>query len=79
MYLKALVFINSILLDRRGVTAIEYGLIAGLIGVAIIGAVTVVGTDLQTLFTTVGTKLSVTLESIAGSVQSHRRYRKSSH
>ena len=58
MYLKALVFINSILLDRRGVTAIEYGLIAGLIGVAIIGAVTVVGTDLQTLFTTVGTKLN---------------------
>ena len=44
--------------DKKGVTAIEYGLIAGLIGVAIIGAVTVVGTDLVALFTTVGTNLN---------------------
>jgi pilus assembly protein Flp/PilA len=36
----------------------EYGLIAGLIGVAIIGAVTLVGTDLTALFTTVGGKLT---------------------
>lgn len=44
--------------DQQGVTAIEYGLIAGLIAVAIIVAVTAVGTDLSTLFTTVGTKLT---------------------
>ena len=44
--------------DQKGVTAVEYGLIAGLIAVAIIVAVTAVGTDLSTLFTTVGNKLT---------------------
>jgi pilus assembly protein Flp/PilA len=38
---------------KRGVTAIEYGLIAALIAVAIITAVTLVGTNLSTLFTAV--------------------------
>lgn len=36
--------------DEDGVTAIEYGLIAGLIAVVIIGAVTNVGTKLSTMF-----------------------------
>ena len=36
--------------DREGATAIEYGLIAGLIAVVIIAAVTLLGTDLQTVF-----------------------------
>lgn len=44
--------------DQKGVTAIEYGLIAGLIAVAIVVAVTAVGGDLQTLFNNVGTKLN---------------------
>jgi pilus assembly protein Flp/PilA len=44
--------------DQSGVTAIEYGLIAGLIAVVIIGAVTVVGTDLQTDFTSIATALA---------------------
>jgi pilus assembly protein Flp/PilA len=39
--------------DRRAVTALEYGLIAGLIAVVIIGAVTTLGTNLSTIFTTV--------------------------
>jgi pilus assembly protein Flp/PilA len=43
--------------DDRGVTAIEYGLIAALIAVVIIGAVTLVGTELETTFTTISTKL----------------------
>lgn len=47
-------FIN----DEEGVTAIEYGLIAALIAVVIIASVTLVGTNLQTVFTTIGTKLS---------------------
>jgi pilus assembly protein Flp/PilA len=34
----------------EGVTAIEYGLIAALIAVAIIAAVTLVGTDLALVF-----------------------------
>ena len=44
--------------DESGVTAIEYGLIAGLIAVVIIGAVTIVGTDLTNTFTDISTALS---------------------
>lgn len=43
--------------NRSGATAIEYGLIAGLISVVIIGAVTTVGSNLNTVFTTIATKL----------------------
>jgi len=39
--------------DESGATAIEYGLIAALIAVVIIGAVTAVGTNLSTTFTTI--------------------------
>jgi len=44
--------------DRSGATAIEYGLIAALIAVAIIAGVTTVGTQLQTTLNTGGTTLS---------------------
>jgi pilus assembly protein Flp/PilA len=44
--------------DCRGVTALEYGLIAGLIAVVIITAVTLVGTSLSTVFGSVSTALS---------------------
>ena len=40
-----------------GVTAIEYGLIAALVAVVIIGAVTTIGTRMNTTFTTVGNAL----------------------
>ncbi len=43
--------------DKRGVTAMEYGLIAALIAVAIIGAVTTVGTNLKTTFNSIATQL----------------------
>jgi len=43
--------------DDSGATAIEYGLIAALIAVVIIGAVTAVGTSLSTTFTSVSTGL----------------------
>ncbi len=43
--------------DRSAVTAIEYGLIAALIAVVIIVAVTAVGTKLSTTFTNVSTDL----------------------
>ena len=43
--------------DESGATAIEYGLIAALIAVVIIGAVTAVGTKLSMTFTTVSTSL----------------------
>jgi pilus assembly protein Flp/PilA len=43
--------------DQSGVTAIEYGLIASLIAVAVITTVTLVGTNLTTTFNTVATNL----------------------
>ena len=41
----------------RGATAVEYGLMVALIAIVIIGAVTVLGTNLNTVFTTVGTSV----------------------
>jgi pilus assembly protein Flp/PilA len=46
-----------LLKDERGATAIEYGLIAALIAVAAISAMTTVGHNLSTTFNTVATKL----------------------
>jgi pilus assembly protein Flp/PilA len=43
--------------DEAGATAIEYGLIAAGISVVIITAVTTVGTNLNTVFTSVATAL----------------------
>jgi pilus assembly protein Flp/PilA len=43
--------------SESGVTAIEYGLIAALIAVAIITAVTLVGTNLGLVFTNVASKV----------------------
>ncbi|MGX6567869.1 Flp family type IVb pilin [Cupriavidus necator] len=44
--------------DEDGVTAIEYGLIAALIAVVIIGSVQIVGTQLDATFTAIGTALT---------------------
>jgi pilus assembly protein Flp/PilA len=43
--------------DRRAVTALEYGLIAGLIALVIIGAVTSIGTGLFAKFDAISTGL----------------------
>jgi pilus assembly protein Flp/PilA len=43
--------------DESGVTAIEYGLIAALIAVIIIGAVSAVGTSLSNTFKSVSASL----------------------
>ena len=43
--------------DEAGATAIEYGLIAALIAVVIIGALQAIGTNLTTKFTAVGNAL----------------------
>jgi pilus assembly protein Flp/PilA len=50
-------FICKLMGDKNGATAIEYGLIAALISVAIITAVTLVGTNLNTTFNSVATAL----------------------
>lgn len=44
--------------DERGATAIEYGLIAGLIAVVIITALTTLGTSLNTKFVNVSNALN---------------------
>ena len=43
--------------DEDGATAIEYGLIAALIAVAIIGAVTALGDSLSSNFAEIGSKI----------------------
>lgn len=50
-------FMTQLLSDRDGATAIEYGLIAALISVVIIAAVTVVGTKLSAVFNSISTAL----------------------
>jgi len=50
--------------DEDGATAIEYGLIAGLIAVAIIGVLTLVSGGLTELFGGIADKLSSTAEEI---------------
>ena len=49
---------RRLLKDKRGVTAIEYGLIAGGIAVGIITLVITVGGDLKSVFQTISTKVS---------------------
>jgi len=44
--------------DEQGATAIEYGLLAALIAVAIIGAVTGLGTALSSKFSTIEAAVS---------------------
>jgi pilus assembly protein Flp/PilA len=44
--------------DESGATAIEYGLIAALVSVAAIGALTAMGSSLSTMFNTVSSALS---------------------
>jgi pilus assembly protein Flp/PilA len=44
--------------DRAGVTAVEYALIAGLIALAIISAVTLVGSNLTSFFMNLHTNIS---------------------
>jgi len=50
-------FIQQFLREEDGVAAIEYGLLAGLIAVAIIVAATTLGGNLSTLFTNIGNRL----------------------
>jgi len=47
--------------DEEGVTAIEYGLIAALIAVFIIGSVTIVGSQLAKVFTAISDAIAAAL------------------
>ena len=54
---QSMKMLAKFLRDESGATAIEYGLIAALISVVIITAVTAVGGKLNTTFTSVSTAL----------------------
>jgi pilus assembly protein Flp/PilA len=50
--------------DRVGATAIEYGLIAAVIGGVVITAATAFGNSLSTAYGTLGNKLTTTVNSM---------------
>ena len=50
-------FIRSLIRDESGATAIEYGLIAALVSVAAIAALSAMGDSLDSMFTKVSTEL----------------------
>lgn len=58
-----LLMLRNALLDfckrEHGASAIEYGIIAGLIAVVIIGGAAAIGTDLDGIFDAIATKLTV--------------------
>lgn len=51
-------FISKFMSDESGATAIEYGLIAALIAVVIIAAVTALGTSIETQFNKIATTIA---------------------
>jgi len=55
LFIKA----QNLLQDRKGVTALEYGLIAALIAVVIIGALVTLGGNLTNIFNAIATRLTV--------------------
>lgn len=50
--------VSAFFADESGATAIEYGLIVALIGVAIIGAASALGTSVNSMFSTASANLS---------------------
>jgi pilus assembly protein Flp/PilA len=62
LVLRATCFAQSlafVVKDRRGVTAMEYGLIASLVAVALVIAVGSLTTGLKSAFASIGTKLTI--------------------
>jgi pilus assembly protein Flp/PilA len=54
---KLLTRLITIKRDERGVTALEYGLIAALIATMIISGVTLIGTKLSTVFANIASSI----------------------
>ena len=50
-------FVGRLVSDRKGVTALEYALIAALVAVVIIGAVSLLGTSVSQVFSTVASTI----------------------
>lgn len=58
MLTKLFIALRVLRRDEKGATAIEYGLIAALISLALVAGATVAGPKLEALFTKVGTELT---------------------
>ena len=56
---KFMSVLNGFKGDRRGVTALEYGLIAAVIAVVIIAGATQLGTQINTTFNKVASSMSI--------------------
>ena len=50
-------FVSRFLKDESGATAIEYGLIAALMAVAVIAAISILGPKLESAFTKIGDQM----------------------
>ena len=57
---------RKLIKDKKGATAIEYGLIAALVSVAAVVALQNLGTSLNSMFTTVSTELNNAVTSAGG-------------
>ncbi len=51
-------YLRYVVKDQKGVTAIEYGLIAAVIAVVIVGATVTVGTQLEAVFNEIVARLA---------------------
>jgi pilus assembly protein Flp/PilA len=58
-YTRIQALINSMRTEEDGATAVEYGLMVSLIAVAIIGTVTAIGLNLNTMFGNVATSIKM--------------------
>ncbi len=50
---------NKVVHEELGATAVEYGLIAGLIAIAIVAGATLLGTNLNDAFTFIAGKMNI--------------------
>jgi pilus assembly protein Flp/PilA len=57
MFAYAFALLERVRVERKGVTAMEYGVIAAGIVIAVATAAATLGTKVSTLFSTIGTKL----------------------
>jgi pilus assembly protein Flp/PilA len=60
MMSKIISAVNTFVADENGVTAIEYGLIAALVGIALIGGATALGGKLSDSFAFLATMMKTT-------------------
>lgn len=59
--------ITSFLKDEEGASAVEYGLIVGLIAVAVVTIMITMGGDLETLFTAASDQIGTAADAVPGS------------